>query len=494
MVHPDLVEDGGGGDQLGAVVRGQLQPQRPRGRGHRHAPRVGPAGDQREERQQGGDGTHPPSLTPPGPRSARSDDVLRGPVRFVRPAWWPAVDVAALVASWCVVVLARSALGDLLGPLEVGRAWPVGLLLVGCWAASLAAVGAWRREAPSGVLLRAALVATALDVVVSWLLRWPVNRSLPIGMAVVAVLGLTALRALRPRARRRVVVVGPDRARVEGLLVASGATVVPRGGEGADELWVAGQVSSEELLELAEEADRRGLPLTLDATHTGPRTARAELRQLGDWTGVTFRPATETEPARIAKRVLDLLGAVALLALSAPVLAVIAALIRWQDGGPILFVQERVGRYGRPFRMLKLRTMVPDAERRLPEVLAHNEIAGPAFKMRGDPRVTPVGRWLRRFSLDELPQLVNVLQGHMSLVGPRPPLPVEVAGWERWQWRRLSVRPGMTGLWQVSGRADLPWDVWIRLDLDYVDRWSLWLDLALLARTIPVVLAGTGAR
>ncbi|MCA9491048.1 MAG: exopolysaccharide biosynthesis polyprenyl glycosylphosphotransferase [Myxococcales bacterium] len=415
-------------------------------------------------------------------------------MRFVRPAWWPAADLAALVASWCIVVGARSAMGDLLGPLEVVRAWPLGLLLVACWTVSLGAVGAWRPGASGGALLRAALAATALDVVLSWLLRWPVNRSLPIGMALVALLSLSLVRALRPRARRRVVVVGPDRARVEALLLASGSEVVPRRAEEADELWVAGQVASEELLELAEEADRRGLPLTLDATHTGPRTARAELRQLGDWTGVTFRPATETDPARIAKRVLDLLGAVALLVLAGPAIAVIAVVIRWQDGGPVLFVQERVGRYGRPFRMLKLRTMVPDAERRLPEVLARNEIAGPAFKMRGDPRVTPVGRWLRRFSLDELPQLVNVLQGHMSLVGPRPPLPLEVAGWERWQWRRLSVRPGMTGLWQVSGRADLPWDQWIRLDLDYVDRWSLWLDLALLARTIPVVLAGTGAR
>jgi lipopolysaccharide/colanic/teichoic acid biosynthesis glycosyltransferase len=150
-----------------------------------------------------------------------------------------------------------------------------------------------------------------------------------------------------------------------------------------------------------------------------------------------------------------------------------------------------VGRYGRPFTMYKLRTMAPGSE------LAADGgdwRPGSGHKRLDDPRITKVGRLLRRLSLDELPQLVNVLRGEMSLVGPRPPLPFEVARYERWQCRRLSVLPGMTGLWQVSGRADLPFDRWIVLDLQYVDSWSLWLDLKVLWRTVPAVLAGTGAR
>ncbi len=201
----------------------------------------------------------------------------------------------------------------------------------------------------------------------------------------------------------------------------------------------------------------------------------------------------ELDPARMAKRAIDLVGAVAALALVAPLLAALAALIA-ADGGPVLHTQVRVGRGGRTFRMWKLRSMVPGAEERLPALLPHNDLSGPAFKMRDDPRVTPVGRWLRRFSLDELPQLWNVLRGEMSLVGPRPPLPAEVEALDERQRRRLSVPQGMTGLWQVSGRADLPWEQWVALDLAYVDRWSPWLDLWLLVRTVPAVVRGTGAR
>ncbi len=181
-----------------------------------------------------------------------------------------------------------------------------------------------------------------------------------------------------------------------------------------------------------------------------------------------------------------LLGAIPLLGLM--------LLIRLADGGPALYTAERVGRFGRPFKMFKLRSMVIGAEDQRESLLAHNEIEGPAFKMRDDPRITPLGLWLRRLSLDELPQLINVLKGEMSLVGPRPPLPDEVARYTRWQRRRLSIRPGMTGLWQVSGRADLPFERWMALDLHYIDNWSLWLDLSLLLRTVPAVLSGTGAR
>jgi lipopolysaccharide/colanic/teichoic acid biosynthesis glycosyltransferase len=195
-----------------------------------------------------------------------------------------------------------------------------------------------------------------------------------------------------------------------------------------------------------------------------------------------------------AKRCLDATLAAAGLALSGPLLLGLAVAVRLQDGGPAWFTQTRVGRYGRTFRLVKLRTMVPGAEDHVDGLRPESTVDGPAFKHPSDPRITRLGRFLRRWSLDELPQLVNVLQGDMSLVGPRPPLPDEVARYEPWQLRRLSVRPGMTGLWQVSGRADLPFVRWMELDLQYVDAWSLWLDLVLLARTLPAVLTGTGAR
>jgi lipopolysaccharide/colanic/teichoic acid biosynthesis glycosyltransferase len=187
----------------------------------------------------------------------------------------------------------------------------------------------------------------------------------------------------------------------------------------------------------------------------------------------------------VAKRALDVALASVLLAALWPLVALLALAIRLQDGGPAFFVQERVGHHGRRFRMVKLRSMVPGADRAGP---------GRVPKVHADPRVTPLGRVLRRTSLDELPQLVNVLRGEMSLVGPRPPLPVEVDRYTLAELRRLSVLPGMTGLWQVSGRADLPPERWMALDLEYVDRWSLWLDLTLLVRTVPAVVRGSGAR
>lgn len=198
------------------------------------------------------------------------------------------------------------------------------------------------------------------------------------------------------------------------------------------------------------------------------------------------------DPAVVAKRVVDVVGAAGLLVLAAPLLAGLALAIRLTDGAPVLFVQDRVGRDGRRFRMAKLRTMVPGAEEALPALREANEVDGPAFKLRADPRVTRLGRWLRRSSLDELPQLWHVLTGEMSLVGPRPALPAEVGEGEAWR-RRLAVRPGLTGLWQVSGRAALPWPRWLALDVAYLDGWTIGRDLVLLARTLPAVLSGRGA-
>ncbi len=192
----------------------------------------------------------------------------------------------------------------------------------------------------------------------------------------------------------------------------------------------------------------------------------------------------------VIDRALALIAALVLL----PVLLLIALAVRCTSGGPALFRQTRVGRDGRAFTMLKFRTMYDGAELRLRELLDRNDsVGGVLFKMREDPRVTPLGRILRRFSLDELPQLLNVLTGSMSLVGPRPPLPAEVARYGPHARRRMLVKPGLTGLWQISGRSDLSFEDAVRLDLLYVETWSLALDAKVLVRTVRAVVRGDGA-
>jgi exopolysaccharide biosynthesis polyprenyl glycosylphosphotransferase len=194
--------------------------------------------------------------------------------------------------------------------------------------------------------------------------------------------------------------------------------------------------------------------------------------------------------ALAAKRLLDIVASMLGLVVLAPVFGLIAWRVRRHDGGPVLFRQTRIGLHGRPFGMLKFRSMQVDAEERQAELAAANELSGPVFKMSDDPRITPVGRRLRRWSLDELPQLWNVLRGDMSLVGPRPPLAAEVNGYDLWHRRRLSMKPGITGLWQVRARHETVFDKWVEDDLEYIDRWSLWLDLQILVRTIPAALEG----
>lgn len=196
---------------------------------------------------------------------------------------------------------------------------------------------------------------------------------------------------------------------------------------------------------------------------------------------------------RLQKRVFDFFFALAALTAALPVLLIAAAAIKATSRGPVFYSAERIGLDGRPFSMLKLRTMVENADQRLPELLDQNESDGLTFKMRQDPRVTSVGRLLRRFSIDELPQFINVLRQEMSVVGPRPPLRREVEAYEEDVLRRLLVKPGVTGLWQVSGRSDLPWDRAVRLDLSYVDNWSMCGDLLIIARTARAVCLRKGA-
>ncbi|MEO3822401.1 sugar transferase [Actinomadura sp. B10D3] len=196
---------------------------------------------------------------------------------------------------------------------------------------------------------------------------------------------------------------------------------------------------------------------------------------------------------KVLKGLVDRVAALAGIVLLSPLMALIAVLIKLSGNGPVLFRQTRVGRGGREFTVLKFRTMVQDAEARRLELLSANENDGVLFKIREDPRVTAVGRRLRRYSLDELPQLFNVLRGEMSLVGPRPPLPEEVAQYGGDVYRRLVVKPGLTGLWQVSGRSDLSWEESVRLDLRYVDNWTLALDLQIMWKTWSAVVRGSGA-
>lgn len=243
------------------------------------------------------------------------------------------------------------------------------------------------------------------------------------------------------------------------------------------------------LLALEEQGVRSRLALSF-LPHTG---AKVEVGALDDLPLLTYdhRPASELQ--LLGKRVIDVSFSVMLLTIALPVMVLIAGLLKLAGGGRVLFTQTRCGLNGRRFTLYKFRTMVEDAENQRQAIAHLNEMSGPVFKVKRDPRVTPVGRWLRQFSLDELPQLWNVLRGDMSLVGPRPPVPQEVSQYQRWQRRRLSMRPGLTCLWQVQGRNELDFDRWIELDLEYIDSWSPLLDIKILLKTIPVVLSGKGA-
>jgi len=221
--------------------------------------------------------------------------------------------------------------------------------------------------------------------------------------------------------------------------------------------------------------------------------AKVRFEELDGAPIVTFHTAPEALLPLVLKRTVDVALSLVLLVLSAPVVLGIALLIKATAGGEVLYRQTRCGLNGRKFTLYKFRTMVEGAEERQRELLHLNEMDGPVFKLSKDPRVTAFGRFLRRFSLDELPQLWNVLRGDMSLVGPRPPIPDEVARYQRWQRRRLSMKPGLTCLWQISGRNQIDFDRWMQLDLEYIDSWSPWLDVKILLKTVPAVLSGRGA-
>ncbi len=222
-------------------------------------------------------------------------------------------------------------------------------------------------------------------------------------------------------------------------------------------------------------------------------TVRTGIETLRGLPMITLREPAITGINGALKRALDVVGATLSLIVCSPVMLALAALIRLDSPGPILFTQERAGQYGKPFRIYKFRTMVANAEALLDQVVNVNELSEPHFKLRNDPRVTRVGKWLRRASLDELPQFFNVLWGNMSLVGPRPEMMRLASQYSPLQRQRLLVKPGITGAMQISGRGDLSFDEWMKLELDYIENYSIWRDLVILAKTVPVVLSGRGA-
>ncbi len=274
---------------------------------------------------------------------------------------------------------------------------------------------------------------------------------------------------------------------------AEAAEILERGG--IDEaIFVVGRErldSCEELFLLCEELGVTARVVLDLFPHT---ISRMELHELDGFPLLTFSPTPSDEVVLLMRRVMDVVFSGLLLLAAIPIMAAAGLAIKLTSRGPIFFQQERCGLHGRRFVMYKFRSMVDDAEQRRYELEALNEMDGPVFKSSRDPRVTMVGKFLRRFSIDELPQFYNVLKGDMSLVGPRPPLPEEVGRYKRWQRRRLSMKPGITCLWQISGRNQVGFDEWMKLDLNYIDNWSLLLDLKILLKTVPVVLMGKGAR
>jgi exopolysaccharide biosynthesis polyprenyl glycosylphosphotransferase len=246
--------------------------------------------------------------------------------------------------------------------------------------------------------------------------------------------------------------------------------------------------------QVATLCELHGTILRFNSDIFGLKTARSHAGEFYGAHYITSYPGIRDTWPLMVKRAVDVSGSIVLLLLLTPLFVIVALLIKLTSNGPVFFLQERIGYNKRRFLIYKFRTMHPGAEKMLASLESLNEVSGPVFKIKKDPRVTPLGKFLRRASIDELPQLINVLTGDMSLVGPRP-LPVrDYQGFNKdWQRRRFSVRPGITCLWQVNGRSSITFEQWMKLDLQYMDEWSLWLDLKILARTIPAVLKGSGA-
>jgi len=289
----------------------------------------------------------------------------------------------------------------------------------------------------------------------------------------------------------------PRREPVPGLPLLGGVADLPgilREYPNASVIVAASAVESAVTNRLARDLLDQGVHVELSSTLRDISSQRLTVRPLGRFPVVYVEPVTRGGWRAVAKRAFDICVASVALVMTAPIALAAAIAIKIDSRGPVMFSQMRVGQNSDPFPVLKMRTMVVDAEDRLANLLDHNEADGPLFKMADDPRVTRIGSFLRKTSIDELPQLWNVLRGDMSLVGPRPALPHETEEWDAMLAQRLRVKPGITGMWQVSGRSDSSFEDYTRLDLYYVDNWSLTTDLAIMAKTVPVVLFRKGAR
>lgn len=383
-----------------------------------------------------------------------------------------------------------------------------------------------RRRETAWILLRGSVLATIGIILVMFALKLTLARS------VIVLFGVTSFMLVflheelmrrvyvskigRAQLRRKVILVGDRdameqtrrqlRASDNGMDVVAQLDLNAQGAEtlidllhrhSANGVIIQARHSNlEEIEKVVQVCELEGVEAWLVADFFKTSISRKTFDDFQGRPVLVFRTAPEASWQGVAKQVLDFVGALALLIASAPLLLVSAIVIKFTSPGPVLFKQQRCGLNGQPFTMLKFRSMVTDAEQRKHELEVMNEMDGPVFKVTNDPRITPIGRLLRKFSIDEFPQLFNVLMGDMSLVGPRP-LPVDEV--RRFNdiahRRRLSVKPGLTCLWQISGRNEMTsFKEWVRLDLEYIDNWSFWLDLKILFRTVPVVLMGTGAK
>ncbi len=244
---------------------------------------------------------------------------------------------------------------------------------------------------------------------------------------------------------------------------------------------------------LFEVSEKMGVPLCLMPDFFESKITKPNQAQLNGFPAIVYSAVPQVKLPLLIKTVIDKIGALIGILITSPIIIFSAIAIKFNSKGPVLFKQVRTGLNGQRFEFYKFRTMCNDAEQKKTQLTQLNEMSGPVFKIKDDPRVTSVGRFLRKYSIDELPQFFNILKGDMSLVGPRPPLPSEVIHYEPWQHRKLSVKPGITCIWQVNGRNAIDFEDWMRLDLQYIDNWSLWLDTKLILQTIPAVMKSRGA-
>ena len=465
--------------------------------------------------------------------------------RLVRAALWLG-DMAAVTAAFLTsYVLRAHALTPLLGPIyPLDIQAPVLLLALPVWTVTFVAAGLYRalparldwRE--TGVVAKATVLATlVLAAGIVGLKLILVSRVVVAGFVALSLPFVLVLRALVRRfvlngaTRRYVAIAGAHDRAVEAARLLAGHQEwgLTLAGFVADDTWPAAPgdlpapvlgsdtgladilhrhvvdqvlivpsptpVHLARLNALLDRCRESGVMARVALTFVAPGGNHLALERFGGLPLLTYSSAPADELLLGVRRVLDILLATAAVVVLSPLMLLVALAIKvTSPGGPIFYRQTRAGLRGRQFEVLKFRSMVPGAETLKPALEPYNEMDGPAFKIANDPRVTAIGAFLRRTSIDELPQLWNVLRGNMSWVGPRPVPVEEAARYEPWQRRRLSMKPGLTCLWQVSGRNELSFDEWMRLDLEYIDNWSLWLDAKILLKTIPAVLSGRGAR